>query len=234
MTPQLPADDLTGKIFSHLKIIGRVGPNRKTWICQCVCGKTLNIYESKIITNHKQSCGCMTGPTVSKFFTKHGRNPRYLYRTWLAMNQRCFNKDNPAYDYYGGRGITVCEEWRGNFERFRDDIGERPDVNYTVDRIDNNKGYSKDNCRWSTKKEQSNNTRKVIKVTVHGEIRNLREWCEFLGITISSLIYRRKKYQISNEETIRYYLKRKLKFQASSHNQELQIDLKHHKKKSLA
>ena len=79
------------------------------------------------------------------------------YRSWQSMKQRCFNKNNPAFSKYGGAGITVCSRWENSFQNFVEDMGTRPSLDYSIDRINNNKGYSKRNCRWATRQEQQRN-----------------------------------------------------------------------------
>jgi len=84
------------------------------------------------------------------------------YNTWINIKQRCYNKNDPAYKYYGGRGITLCKEWENSFEAFLNDVGRRPTSKHSIDRIDNSGNYEPSNCRWATHKEQGRNTRRVI------------------------------------------------------------------------
>lgn len=105
-----------------------------------------------------------------------------MYNTWAQIKQRCTNPNNPQYQYYGGRGITMCQRWMDNFEDFYADIGDRPD-GMTLDRIDNNKGYEPTNVRWATKSEQARNRRCVVEVTHNGKRMFLHEWAKYLGIS---------------------------------------------------
>ena len=114
-----------------------------------------------------------------------------LHRIWAAMKARCCNENIPAYKYYGGRGITICDEWKDSFEKFYAwavKSGYRD--NLSIDRIDNNKGYSPENCRWATNKEQSNNQRSTRLLTYDGETHSLAEWADITGINYRTLIYR--------------------------------------------
>lgn len=116
------------------------------------------------------------------------------YRSWNAMKQRCQDKNHPAFYRYGGRGITVCERWQ-KFINFLEDMGERPEGK-SVDRIDNNKGYCKENCRWATPKEQCNNTRNNIKniyIVYRGERKSVVEWEKITGIDNVKIRNRIKK-----------------------------------------
>lgn len=128
-------------------------------------------------------------------------NSRF-YRTWSNMKTRCSNKKVREFNGYGGRGIQVCDKWQ-TFGGFFDDmypnylIANAEKLDLTLDRIDNNKGYSKDNCRWATKTEQARNTRNIdraTKVTYKGETKTIREWSEFFGIKRTTLDMRINKY----------------------------------------
>ena len=92
-------------------------------------------------------------------YEKHGMKGKSIYMTWSNMKMRCYNKNFKQYKDWGGRGITVCDEWKDSFIAFYNDMGDKPDKNYSLDRIDNDKGYCKDNCRWTNRVEQSRNTR---------------------------------------------------------------------------
>ena len=116
------------------------------------------------------------------------------------MKDRCSNANRVDYKYYGGRGITVCKRWLGSFEKFYADMGEPP-VGLTLDRIDNNEGYSKKNCRWATRKEQTYNSRNVRYVTHRGETKAVQEWCQLFGIS-RSCFYLRIKRGLTVEEAL--------------------------------
>lgn len=136
--------------------------------CICDCGNNGVTKVASLVNGHTKSCGCLQPLTVSKLFTKHGKNKEKIYRVWSNMITRCTNKKHISYKNYGGRGITVCSEWL-DFNTFYKDMGDPP-AGLTIDRIKNDQGYSKENCKWSTRSEQIMNsrTRKDNKLGVRG------------------------------------------------------------------
>ena len=124
-----------------------------------------------------------------------------LRRIWWGMQGRCFKKNNTNYHNYGGRGITVCDEWN-DFEKFYSDIGKTYNKDLTLDRIDNDKGYSKENCRWATMKEQHNNRRGNTRITFNGETKTISEWADKLDMKYGALLCRLIKYGWSVEQAL--------------------------------
>ena len=116
----------------------------------------------------------------------HGGRRTRLYAIWIDMKARCLNQQNPAYQNYGGRGITVCDEWKHSFSRFRADMGE-PAPGLTLERTDNDKGYSAGNCIWATRSQQGRNRRSTHLLTIDGVSRPMVEWAEIGGIAIKTL-----------------------------------------------
>jgi len=112
------------------------------------------------------------------------------YATWQSMKQRCLNKSHPSYSRYGGRGISVCEEWIRSFDSFISDVGARPSSEYTLDRIDNNKGYCKENCRWATKREQAINRECNLMVTIGNERKLACEVAKEVGVKTDTIVSR--------------------------------------------
>lgn len=179
--------DLTGQVFDRLTVIEFAGVSKSgeaTWLCQCVCGNTAVARGSKLKAKQNRSCGCM------KAEDKHGHSYRgkrtRTYSIWCAMRSRCNNPNVPCYSRYGGRGIVVCERWNTDFIYFLEDMGEAPD-GMSIDRIDNDKGYCPENCRWATTKEQSRNTRQNRFIEFNGKTQTLVDWSEELNIPYARL-----------------------------------------------
>lgn len=177
-----------GDVFGRLTIIGPgepYGPRNKTrWYCRCVCGNTILTYASALRQGATRSCGCARRENVAAAMTKHGQSraghASGAYKSWRAMMGRCLNPKHTAYPSYGGRGITVCDRWL-IFTNFYSDVGDRPEGS-TLDRIDNDKGYNPDNCRWLSKAEQQRNRRDNVYYEMDGKRRCLTEWCEIYNI----------------------------------------------------
>ena len=143
--------------------------------------------------------------TITHGHTRVG-SPRNTYWIWAAMLDRCKNPNNKTFAYYGGRGIAVCERWL-SFENFLSDMGQRPSPQHSLDRRDNSLGYSKDNCRWSTKREQMANMRSNIRVEFCGAILTLGQIAHATGVNYYSLHYRVKKRGMSAQDAVTELLK---------------------------
>ena len=158
--------DLTNKTFNHWTVLEKgsySSDGHIKWKCQCSCGFI------KEVLGRDLRCGRSTCCTkCSQRATTHGYSHSITYQIWRCMINRCTNENKPAYHRYGGRGITVGDRWRNNFLNFLEDMGERP-PDKSIDRINNSKGYFKENCRWTTPKIQARNTRSHIDI---GEERN--------------------------------------------------------------
>lgn len=148
--------DLIGAKIGRLLVIEeskeRTKCNKKRFLCRCDCGNLKTIQSNHLLVGATNSCGCLSKEAV----TTHGRSKDKIYSVWEGIKGRCLNKNNKYYWNYGGRGIGVCDEWL-EFENFYKDMGEIPVKNYEIDRIDNNKGYSKENCRWVEKSVNQHN-----------------------------------------------------------------------------
>lgn len=159
-----PYRDITGIKFGKLTAIkySHKDKYRKThWTCQCDCGRMIAPDRGSLVSGNTTSCGCTRGLHLKTHGCSLGkRTPEY--NSWACMKQRCDNPKNPNYKYYGERGIKVCKRWK-SFENFIEDMGVKPDQGMSIERINNNRGYCKSNCKWATAKEQSNNKRNNIK-----------------------------------------------------------------------
>jgi len=175
--------DLTGRRFGRLVVLSR-GPNVNntiaTWNCRCDCGKDKNIRGLKLKAGVTTSCGCFRREVVARKNTTHGESNNNSYGSWQAMLTRCSNKNQRSYKNYGGRGITVCQEWL-SFENFLADMGERPE-GMSLERIDNEQGYNKLNCKWATRQEQSRNKRTNRYITINGITLCFSDMCKKFSI----------------------------------------------------
>lgn len=117
----------------------------------------------------------------------HGMKGTPEYNTWCALKQRCYYKNNKRYGRYGGRGITVCERWRYSFENFYEDMGRKPTLKHSIDRIDNDGDYSPENCRWATNEQQWKNRSNTHKINFKGKILTIREWANLMNINYVTL-----------------------------------------------
>lgn len=151
--------DLVGKRYGHLLVTSKTKTRIKgktTWYCLCDCGNSKAIRGDAIIGGVVISCGCFHKEQARIQNTTHGLSRTRLYGIWHGMMMRCYNKNSNRWKYYGGKGITVCERWH-TVDNFIIDVGEPPSNTHTLDRKDGNLGYFKENCKWSTPKEQANN-----------------------------------------------------------------------------
>lgn len=182
--------DLTGQKFGRLKVIERSNSNKRgraLWLCECECGKIKVISGTNLISNHTQSCGCLLMESRYKHGYEINGNVDRLYSIWRHMIERCYNENVESYKNYGGRGITVCEEWKNDIESFRKWAIENGYAeNLTLDRKENDKGYSPDNCRWADLSMQANNRRSNVLIEYNGETKTLMQWCRELGISFST------------------------------------------------
>ncbi len=186
--------DLTGQRFGRLVVIERAensAGGRVRWLCKCDCGKSKIVLGEHLKKERTKSCGCVKSESSSKRFKKHGGRKSKLYHVWSSMKDRCMNQDCKQFEDYGGRGITVCKEWLDDFSAFQKwALANGYKEGLTIDRKNNDKGYSPDNCRWTDAKTQGNNKRNCRYITHNGKTKTVAEWSEITGISHDTLLYR--------------------------------------------
>jgi hypothetical protein len=177
--------DLTGKKVNRLTVLRKVESDKyghPRWLCRCDCGNETVVWGSELRRGRIQSCGCWKKERMGELNKKHGHKNDRLYNTWAGMIQRCENPKAHNYKDYGGRGISVCEEWHDFMCFFRWSMENGYNDDLTIDRINNDAGYEPDNCRWTTYKTQANNKRNNHFLTYNGETHTISEWSKITGI----------------------------------------------------
>jgi hypothetical protein len=177
-----------------VKFAGLNKGNHAKWECVCECGKKTIVFRGGLRSGTTQSCGCLRDEHTSVRATTHGFTVglRFkTYKSWQGMIQRCHNPNSTAWKRYGGRGITVCERWRNSFTNFLADMGKKPE-GFTIERKDNNLGYSKSNCVWADKWQQANNRRKSRFLTFNGRTQTVIQWEREFGFSTNVMRSRLK------------------------------------------
>lgn len=205
--------DLTHRVFDRLTVVRKLLPqqsgDRVRWECRCRCGSTKTVIgrTNQLTSGLLRSCGCLHREVVKKNSTKHGLYGSREYSAWQNIIGRCCSQQHHAFHNYGGRGITICDEWKESFEAFYCDMGSRPSDDHSIDRKDNDKGYCKENCRWATRTEQQNNRRSNLIYEFDGEIKTLAEWCREYNADYMSVYQRITVTGMEFEDAINKTLK---------------------------
>lgn len=188
--------DLTDQTFNRWTVIRRLENTQRgqaVWLCRCECGALGKVTTESLVSNNSKSCGCWRRDHRIRQNLTHGMSNTAEHETWKRMIARCERPGASQYEYYGGRGIRVCDEWRNSFQTFFDYMGKRPSKNHSIDRIDTNGNYEPGNVRWATKTEQSRNTRQNHVVEYQGKRMCLAEACELAGTSCSLVIGRLRR-----------------------------------------
>lgn len=201
-----------GQKYNHLTIIEKSerNTNKKSyWICKCECGNISTVQSYDLTRNKTISCNDCGNKRIGEKNKKHDSYKIRLYRTWSNMKTRCNNSNYEMYKSYGGKGIKVCEEWN-EFIVFKDwALNNGYKENLTLDRINNDKSYCPENCRWATMKVQQNNRTNNNMITFKGETLTMKQWSEKLGILYTTIQRRmKKKWPIEKVLSKKYFVKR--------------------------
>lgn len=184
--------DLTGRKFGKLLVLEKSEKkgDKICWKCRCDCGKEKVIAGQNLKSGKTVSCNCSSIERISVLNKTHGEAKTRLYNIWAGMKSRCYNENDCSYKNYGSRGIKVCQEWYNSYETFRDwAFNNGYNNKLSIDRINNNGNYSPENCRWTTNKEQSNNTSRTIILKYNGNKYSVKELAELLKLNYKKFLY---------------------------------------------
>lgn len=159
-------------------------------IFKCKCGNEFTTLIASVKSKNTSTCGCNRNSRHKNREDYHGMSNTDEYHIWIGIKKRCYNTNAHAYKNYGDRGIFMSEEWRNDFMAFYRDMGDRPSNKHSIERVKNDLGYSKDNCKWATSAEQSNNTRTNVFLELNGENLTVAQWSVKLGISRNNLYNR--------------------------------------------
>ncbi len=201
--------NLKGKSFGRLTVIenDRMEKGVRWALCLCECGKESDVRVSDLRSGNTRSCGCLFKDTRKTSNVSHGMAHTRLYSIWTNMKTRCYNPNVPGFKHYGGRGITVCEEWEGDFVNFYNwavETGYNDEL--TIERVDVNRNYDPDNCMWVEANEQSKNRRGNIYIELNGKTETLRGWCNELGLPYKIVHQRMKRRNLNPKENLKWYM----------------------------
>lgn len=195
--------DIAGDKFGKLTALYRLRNYHDThtyWLCACECGNLTEVYLGSLTSGATTSCGCVV--------KKHGKSYEPIYRRWIGIRNRCYNKSDEHYKDYGRRGVKVCDEWKDDFMSFYDwAMNNGYDDKLTIDRIDVNGNYEPNNCRWVNMKHQCRNRRSCRYFTYKGDTHCLSEWCEILELNYSTVCTRINKLGWSVEKSLELEVK---------------------------
>lgn len=189
--------ELNQNRYGLLSVVSYYGifKGKGSFNCVCDCGNKVIVGRARLRSGHTKSCGCLSGE-------KHGESHKTKeYSIWSGMRKRCLNTKCYQYESYGGRGINICERWLTSYTNFLEDMGRCPSPTHSIERIDNNKGYGPENCKWATPKEQCRNRRRTRYLTFNGVTQCIKDWAISLNVS-PVLIRERLEYGWSVEDAL--------------------------------
>lgn len=188
--------DMTGRQYADLTAIrscGKASSGDLKWLFKCRCGTEFEANGYYARCGKITSCPICAAERTRIASVKHGLSSSPEFEIWTGMQTRCLNKNAHGFTNYGDRGISICQRWMDSFENFLADMGPRPSPTHSIERIDNDGNYEPSNCRWATDKEQANNKRNNVKVTIDGVTKYLSAWAHQFGVQISTASLRHKQ-----------------------------------------
>lgn len=202
--------DLTGLKIGEIEIIGYAGSKRGKPYAKRPLGDLIHYfwYKKGSLFGKSKGSSLLRGNTQGKLLKLYTHlNYPSEYISWCGMKKRCYQKTHDSYYRYGAKGIEVCDRWLESFENFIIDMGVKPTLKHTIDRIDNNKNYCKENCKWSTSAQQSQNKSSNHYLTYNNETKTISEWAQILKINRSTLYYKLYKKRLSLNEIVKTKIK---------------------------
>jgi len=197
--------EMAGRVFNGTTVVSRSGSTKDgkaSWDCICACGANFSTSGSALRRKTFSGCAaCLTQKRTAQA-TTHGAVGTPEYVSYQAMLQRCYYPANKRYERYGGRGIKVCDRWRESFSNFLDDMGPKPSLEHSIERLETDGDYEPSNCVWATKEEQANNRSNNTPITIDGRTQNLTQWSRETGVN-RTVILRRMKRGLSGAELIK-------------------------------
>lgn len=188
--------NLLHQTFGKLTVVSGPIPIRTSdgrmcryWNCVCECGKTKQVASGNLVNGAVLSCGCLRDRLLSLMSMSHGLSGTPEHGVWVRMHRRCYDPKSKDFANYGGRGITVCEQWR-DFTVFLCDLGSRPSPDHSIERIDNSIGYQPGNVKWATRHEQQRNKRTNVRLEFKGQSLVVADWAVKTGLPPTA-IYKR-------------------------------------------
>ena len=201
-----PDSSFAGTIIGKLTAVCFIKTSKSQgfiWEFKCECGNVFQTPSSAVRSGKTKSCGCQRHKNYCFRCERHGLYGTKEYRTWCHIVGRCHNPNNSRWKDYGGRGISVSDNWRNSFLTFLKEMGNAPSPKHSIDRINNDGNYEFGNCRWATASEQYANKRSNVNITYKGETRNIADWAKFIGMDERCLRARiKRKWSIERAFTV--------------------------------